>query len=378
MNNSTWISLLHVLLAGLVSAVIVLRCIPTVNQIARSKGLLNITNSRTSHRYSTPNLGGISIFLGCFFASLLFIDSDLMTFKFVFLGALITFFTGVQDDIVAISPWKKLFVQFGVSILLVLGDLRFAETYNFLGIAPLSELASSILTICAVIGLMNAFNLTDGIDGLLATIANIIFGFFGLFFFLWGMTSWAVFCASFMGALLVFFQYNVFGLRNKTFMGDCGSLVIGLAISAVTIKFWETNAHIPLEHPFVFKSTPAIVFAVLIIPVFDTVRVFIYRIAHRISPFVADRNHLHHRLVDIGFAHLQASLILGALNILMILIAFGLSFFVGMIWITLALIALMLLFVSIVNRIHRKKQEKKKGRRNKSTFSEEPDKNPQD
>ncbi|MDR1951127.1 MAG: undecaprenyl/decaprenyl-phosphate alpha-N-acetylglucosaminyl 1-phosphate transferase [Bacteroidales bacterium] len=349
MENFTWIALLKVALAGLTSGIIALRLIPSINRIARSKGLLNIPGERTSHRHKTPNLAGISIFIAFCCSSLFFITDLFETFRVVFLASIIIFFVGLKDDIVAISPGKKLIAEITAAVLVAaVGNIRFIHTYNFLGIENLNDVTSIIITVVVIITIVNAVNLIDGIDGLAAAIGVLILGVFGMFFFVNGMFSRSVYCASMIGALVAFFQYNVFGLRNKTFMGDSGSLLLGLTIAVVTIRFWETNAEPNLF--LTFSYAPAIAFAVLIIPIFDVIRVFLYRIIRGSSPFMADRNHLHHRLIDVGFSHLQATGILFALNMLMIGIAFGLSLFFGMIWIVLTLLVLMILFTYCINK----------------------------
>ncbi|MDR0437767.1 MAG: undecaprenyl/decaprenyl-phosphate alpha-N-acetylglucosaminyl 1-phosphate transferase [Bacteroidales bacterium] len=356
MDTAILIALIKVISTILISGIIVLRTIPTINHIARSKGLLNAPGERTSHRYKTPNLAGIAIFIAACVSSLLFIYDYFEFFRPIYLASVIIFFVGLKDDIVLLSPWKKLLAQFVAATLIVISDLRFIHGFSVFGVNYFDETASIILTICFIVGIINAINLIDGIDGLAASIGSLILGIFGLFFFINGMYSWSFYCASLVGGLMAFFLYNVFGLRNKTFMGDSGSLLLGLSIAVTTIMFWEANADKTL--PLTFLDAPAITFAIIIIPAFDVVRVFFYRIVHRLSPVSADRNHLHHRIVDIGFSHFQTSMILTALNVLMITIAYGLSFFWGTIWISLILIVLMILFVAIVNKIYRKQRKK--------------------
>jgi len=353
MDSSTWIALIKIVLAGLVSSFIVLWTIPTINHIARTKGLLNAPGERTSHRYKTPNLAGIAIFLGACIGSLFFIYSDLHIFKTVYLASIIIFFIGLKDDILLLSPWKKLLAQIVVAFLIVLADLRIEHTFGLFGVGQFSEVASFAVTIFFIVGIINAINLIDGIDGLAASIGSLILGTFGLFFFINGLYSWSIYCASIIGALIVFFLYNVFGLRNKTFMGDSGSLFLGLSVAVTTIVFWEANVNESL--PLTFSTAPAIVFAIIVVPVFDTARVFAYRIAHRTSPFLADRNHLHHRFIDIGLSHFQTSVILTGFNVLMIAIAITLSPFCGTFRIIATLIVLTLLLVFFVNRTYKKK-----------------------
>jgi len=358
MDNFTWIALFQVIAATLISGVIVLRTIPFINNIARTKGLLNAPGERTSHRYKTPHLAGISIFLAACVSSLFFIYEDLNVFKTVYLASTIIFFTGLKDDITLLPPWKKLLAQIAVAVLIVMADVRFEYFFGLFGIEQFSEVASFTITIIFIVGIINAINLLDGIDGLAASIGILILSTFGFFFFINGLYSWSIYCASMVGALIVFFQYNVFGLRNKTFMGDSGSLLLGLSIAVSTIVFWETNADKSL--PLTFVTTPAITLAIIIVPVLDIARVFAYRIIRGISPFSADRNHLHHRLIDLGFTHLQTSLILTAFNVSIIIAAIILSFFLGTLWVIGTLLVIALLFVFFIDRTYQRKERGKK------------------
>ena len=354
MDNFNWIALFQTIGALLISGIIVLWTIPTVNYIARTKGLLNAPGERTSHRYKTPNLAGISIFFGMTVGSLFFVHSDLYAFKIVYLASVIIFFTGLKDDILILTPWKKLLVQFVVATLIVMADVRFTQVFGLFGINQFGEIESFAITIIFIVGIINAVNLIDGIDGLVASIGTLILGCFGLFFFINGIYDWAIFCASMIGALMAFFQYNVFGLRNKTFMGDSGSLLLGLSIAVTTIMFWEANADKSLQLTFI--TAPAITLAIIIVPVFDMVRVFSYRILRGLSPFSADRNHMHHRIVDIGFSHFQTSLIILGFNVSMIAVALLFGLFLGTLWVIVTILALTLLFVFAMNKVYKKKK----------------------
>jgi len=354
MDNAVLIALIKVASTYLASAIIVLWTIPVINHIARTKGLLNAPGERTSHRYKTPNLAGIAIYFGACVSVLFFVYDYLEIFKIVFLASTIIFFIGLKDDIILVTPWKKLAVQIAVAVLIVMANLRFESAFGLFGVEQFSEVISVVVTIIFIVSIINAVNLIDGVDGLAASIGSLILGCFGLFFFINGLYSWSIYCAGFLGALAVFFLYNVFGLRNKTFMGDSGSLLLGLTIAVTTILFWETNAN--KDFSLTFINAPAITLAVIIIPVFDVVRVFAYRIVRRTSPFSADRNHLHHRLTDIGFTHFQTTMILTAFNTLMIVAALAFSLFLGTIWTAVVLVVLALFCVFWINRVYLRKK----------------------
>jgi UDP-N-acetylmuramyl pentapeptide phosphotransferase/UDP-N-acetylglucosamine-1-phosphate transferase len=169
-----------------------------------------------------------------------------------------------------------------------------------------------------MIVIVNAFNLIDGIDGLAAGLGILISVTFGIWFYLVGQTNFAILSASVAGAYIAFFGYNVFGNTNKIFMGDTGSLLLGYIISVLVVRFNEIN--VTYTGPYSFESAPAVSFGILIIPMFDTIRVFVLRVYRGQSPFKADKNHLHHRMLRLGFSHVESTLIITAVNFLFIVL----------------------------------------------------------
>jgi UDP-N-acetylmuramyl pentapeptide phosphotransferase/UDP-N-acetylglucosamine-1-phosphate transferase len=153
---------------------------------------------------------------------------------------------------------------------------------------------------------------TDGVDGLAATTGIIVNGTFAALFIYIHQFELAAVSLAMVGAIFGFLRFNI--TPAKIFMGDTGSLLIGLISAVMAIKFMEANKSLTGGSPAIY-SVPALAFAILIGPIFDTVRVFIVRIANGVSPFTADRNHIHHRMLRLGFNHLQTTLILGGFNI---------------------------------------------------------------
>jgi UDP-N-acetylmuramyl pentapeptide phosphotransferase/UDP-N-acetylglucosamine-1-phosphate transferase len=164
--------------------------------------------------------------------------------------------------------------------------------------------------------LTNAFNLIDGIDGLASTIGIVVSLTFGIWFMLTGSINYAILSAALLGSLISFFGFNVFGKSNKIFMGDTGSLILGLIMSILVIKFNEAN--ITYHGTYAIKSAPAVSFGILIVPLFDTLRVFLLRIFKGQSPFHPDKNHLHHRILKLGFSHIESTALIAMVNILFI------------------------------------------------------------
>ena len=155
------------------------------------------------------------------------------------------------------------------------------------------------LTVLIIVAIINAINLIDGIDGLASGLSSVALVFYGVWFFLTGYPFYSMISFATAGVLVPFFYYNVFGDPNhqkKIFMGDTGSLTIGLIICFLSLKL---ALFVPLTDPDM-PNPLVLAFAPLIVPCFDVVRVYLYRIRHGRNPFVADRNHIHHKLLNAG------------------------------------------------------------------------------
>jgi UDP-N-acetylmuramyl pentapeptide phosphotransferase/UDP-N-acetylglucosamine-1-phosphate transferase len=325
MKNMNMSVELTILFSLIVSFIIVLVSIPSIVTVAQLKNLNDEPGKRKSHHKAIPNLGGIAIFAGVLIALGLFADfSRVIEFKMLVVSMVIMFFIGIKDDILVIAPNKKLIGEIIASLVIILlGDIRFTSLHGFLGIHEIPYLASVILTSFVFVVIINSFNLIDGIDGLASGIAIILSSFFGIWFYLVGNIEYAVLSAAVTGSFIAFFRFNVFGKNNKIFMGDTGSLMLGLLMSFIVVKFNEINAVI--QGPYTIKAAPAVSFGILIVPLFDTMRVFLIRIARKQSPFRPDKNHMHHLLLRIGYSHLGATLRIVAVNVIFILLAVSLQ-----------------------------------------------------
>ena len=271
--------------------------IPSIITVSKEKHLFDTPSPRKSHLLSIPTLGGAAVFIGMMIPTTLFGSADFEhSLKYIMAGLLILFFIGMKDDILVISPKKKLLGEiFAISIIAILGDIRVTSFHGFFGIDQLPYVASILFTVFMFIVIINGFNLIDGIDGLASGVGVISISSLGIWFMMIDMHSYATFCFSTVGALLAFFRFNVFSRANKIFLGDTGSLIIGLVVSVFTVIFLESSLTMPLGS--VYKAAPAIAIGILIVPLIDTLRVFTLRIVTGRSPFSADRYHIHHRLL---------------------------------------------------------------------------------
>ncbi len=290
--------------------------------LSLAKGLVDMPNGRTSHNKPTATLGGIAIFAGFMLASMIFSPyGSILELRFITAGTLLMFFIGIKDDIFVISPFNKLAAQMIAAIILVdFAGVRLTSLHGFMGISNINYYWSLYLTIFVVIVIVNSFNLIDGIDGLAAGIGIVTASAFGLWFYFSGQYEFAYLTAALVGALIGFIRYNIWGKHNKIFMGDTGSLIVGFLIAVFAIQFNQSN--ILVEGNLHIKGSPAVSFAILIIPLYDTMRVFIARLCRKQSPFKADKGHMHHKLLELGFSHAKATLILILVNISFIVLAY--------------------------------------------------------
>lgn len=312
-------------LSFLMAFIITYLSVPSIIQLAKLKKLYDEPNHRKEHITRIPTLGGLALFVGFFF-SFIFWSSDyrMAGFNSILASLVILFVVGIKDDLYPMPARKKLLAQILAALIVVIqGDLRITNLYGLLSIHDLPYWVTVVITTVAILAIMNGFNLIDGINGLAAGISVIVLATYGYWFYRMGDVVFLILCLTLIGALLAFLRYNFF--NASIFMGDSGSLVIGYLISIITIRFIQESR---IHEPNIFFSIAAAVYAfnLLIIPLFDTMRVFAVRLLKGRSPFTADRNHIHHTLIDIGLTHKQAALTLYGVNLLFIAMAYMLDY----------------------------------------------------
>lgn len=271
--------------------------------------LLDVPDERSSHKISTPFLGGIAIFGGTFLSVILWLPfSNLVELKYILGAYLIIFMLGARDDVEPLTPFVKMMGQLLVSCILVFGaGIRLTSFYGMFGIWEITYMASIVITLFTIIVIINAVNLIDGIDALCSSFGLLAMSTFGIWFYLTGNVEYAILAAALAGALVAFLRFNY--PPAKIFMGDTGSLFIGLTCAIMAIHFIEANGSTQ-NSDMQFASAPAIAMAILILPLSDLLRVFLLRIIEGSSPFSPDRKHIHHILNDLGFSHAKTTLIL--------------------------------------------------------------------
>ena len=297
--------------------------IPKLIQFALKLKLLDTVGDRSSHKVSTPFFGGIAIFTGVI-CSLLFWADNFENIQYTLVSILIVFIVGLIDDLRSITAFKKLIGQIlATLVLILLGDLQIDNMHGVLGIYELPIWASVSFTIFVVIVITNSFNLIDGIDALAGGLGLISSLCFGVIALLMDQIDIALISFTLIGALLGFLKYNSFPAR--IFMGDTGSLVVGMILSILAINCIKYG--LVSENYSYPNIGPLLAISFLSVPLFDSLRVFIVRVIKGNGPLTAARDHVHHSLIDLGAGHKYTSLILYVVSVITILFTYLLLIF---------------------------------------------------
>ena len=297
-------------------------CVPLVIKLAIKKRLLGeYGEGRHVHKGFVPRLGGVAIFAGFMFSQLYFIIANYpaeylsKSYFLLLFGVLLIFLLGILDDLVDIRAHLKFYVQILVSIILVWNaDIRIVSLHGILGLETLPLWLSYSFSVLVITFFINAYNLIDGIDSLSSSVGifvSICFG--GVFLFNEAYIE-SVMAFSVFGSLLGFWFYNK--PPAKIFMGDSGTLSMGLMMAFFAIKI----ANLPLDPDG--KVSPVFALVVLSYPIIDTLRVFTKRILSGKSPFTPDRNHIHHLLLDLGYSHGKSTRLIIFFTLLLTLTGF--------------------------------------------------------
>jgi UDP-N-acetylmuramyl pentapeptide phosphotransferase/UDP-N-acetylglucosamine-1-phosphate transferase len=310
----------NILLSASLAFLITFFAIPIIIQVSKDKKLFDEPDERKVHKTVIPTLGGLGIFAGFIIATLMGVPYGIASeLQYFAAAATVIFFLGLKDDILVLSASKKFIGQLiAAGIVIKFGGVQITNMHGFLGINEISHITSIILTLFTIIVITNSFNLIDGVDGLAGSLGVLTTLVFGTYFFFAGQLTYAVMALALAGSIIAFLIYNF--SPAKIFMGDTGSLLIGLINAILVIKFINIAGNPAVKFPL--EASPAIGFAILMIPLFDTLRVFAIRIFDRRSPFSPDRTHVHHFLLDLGFSHRLVTFTCVSVNMLFIALAY--------------------------------------------------------
>lgn len=337
----------QVILSIVYSFFITVYCIPVIIRVAKAKKLFDIPDDfRKLHKGPIPSLGGVALFIGIIVSLLL--ESEIWVsnpeFSIYTATFVIIFFLGLKDDILVISPWKKLVGQIIVAIILTTqANLLINNMHGFLGIWQIPTTFSYLLTIFTFVVVINAFNLIDGIDGLAGSVALVAACCFGAYYLLNLHFSYAILAFSLAASLLAFLLFNF--QPAKIFMGDSGAMLTGLIISILSVKFIEIA---PNSNKFPVSASPVLGFGFILLPLMDTLRVFSLRMIKARSPFSPDRNHIHHLLQDRGLNHRSIAFFSAIISLAFSALSYYLSIKLGCTLGIAILIAVFFFYVQIL------------------------------
>ena len=324
-----FIIIVYVLLPFIAALAASVWIFPKVLQIALNKNIVDNPDARKLQRVPVPVLGGMVVMFGILVALCvadLFVDcSGMYT---IVLAMSIMLFIGTMDDILDISSVMRFILEILIALMIIYTcDYSLDNLHGLWNIGALSSWVSVPLTVVTVVGIINAINLIDGVDGYSSGYCMMACVTFGVFFYLVGdmpMTMLAIVCAA---ALIPFFLHNVFGRASKMFIGDGGTLLMGCVMSVFVLNILKSSTHCESYCSEGLGLVP-FTLAVLCVPVFDTVRVMTMRILRKTSPFKADKTHLHHLFIELGFSHIGTTVSILTLNSLVVL-GWSVSFYCG-------------------------------------------------
>ena len=295
--------------------------IPNILIISLRKRLFDQPDGRKVHNRPIPRLGGVTFFPVIVFTFAVvtalrvmvnnisyevFTPTMACEFLFLIAGLTLLYIIGIADDLVGVRYRKKFLVQIISASLFPVAGLYINNFYDLFGINFIPAYSGYPLTVLLVVFITNAINLIDGIDGLasgLSMVALVIFGVIFMHYSLWNFAILAFIC---VGVIVPFFAYNVFGNADKgrkIFMGDTGSLTLGYIISFFVIKYCM---YVPGEDMQAYGSPVVVAFSVLLVPCLDVVRVVLKRARMGHPLFMPDKNHIHHKFLDMGFTPRKA------------------------------------------------------------------------
>jgi UDP-GlcNAc:undecaprenyl-phosphate GlcNAc-1-phosphate transferase len=276
---------------GLITSFI---AIPKIILWAKKRNKMDVPNWRSSHKTPIASYGGICFSISIFICSMLFVSSSRVTLFMLCLSAISIL--GFMDDLLNLKATKKFAFQIIIATIIYVSGFQITSLHQFLDVGEIPSIISYLITVILIVGITNAFNLIDGVDGLAGGIGVISSITFTAIFISHGKYHLAILSLALTGSLMGFLKYNF--SPAKIFMGDSGSLLIGLALSVFFIETWSLNDSTSI-------SASA---CTLLIPCLDMLRLFISRIVNKTSPFKADNNHYHHLLIKAGDSHKKVSI----------------------------------------------------------------------
>ena len=289
--------------------------IPQILLIAFRKKLFDVPDARKIHTSAVPRLGGIAFNLVTIFSVFFVfginimgsngifmeqISTDALQFCFGFCALMLIYIVGIADDLIGVRYKAKFVVQTLAALFIVVSGLYINNFHGLFGLHEVNPFFGGFITVIAIVFITNAINLIDGVDGLASGLCIVAFAYYGVMFFCLGMFVYSLIAFAVLGTVIQFYYYNVFGKaekQKKIFMGDTSSLTLGIFLCFLSLKLNQ----VPDSHSFVSNAF-VMAFAPLIVPCFDVIRVYIHRLRKHRSPFLPDKNHIHHKIMRCGIS----------------------------------------------------------------------------
>ena len=294
---------------------------PYVLYFARRRHFYDSPNYRKLQRRPVPLMGGVVVYGGILIPSIIvLVVWQSMPVAYMLVAMSVLLVLGIMDDLYDLPPWMKFGSELVVVFLVVWLNGSSIDTFHGLfGVGSLSNFWRYALSLIVGVGVINSINLIDGVDGYSSGYTFMASIMFGVVFALSDISAMMSIAFIIAGAVIPFFLHNVFGRKSKMFIGDGGTLMIGTIFSTFIFSILKSNSYCMALETNHNISLIAVCLAILGIPVFDTLRLIVYRLLQHRSPFSADRNHLHHAFIDLGCSHLATTLSILTLNLVIVL-----------------------------------------------------------
>lgn len=341
--------------------------LPSVIYVVKQKNLMDNPNERSSHKEKTPTLGGISFFVSIVFTLMVFRPFDIDQVGINILsGVGVLFFVGLKDDLVGVNPSTKIIGQIIATLMLFFStDLKITTLDGFLNITDIPYWTSVFISCAIVMAIVNSYNLIDGINGSASMVGMVIFSAFAYVFYDAEMYYYFLLSILCIGFLLAFLRYNLSN-KNRVFMGDTGSMIVGFVLAVLAIKFFALDTT-SLESAIINPTNKVwVLLSIIFIPFFDTTRVFTTRIIRHGKPFKADRSHIHHVIIDyLKLSHAKASILLASINLSVFIVILYLNTYLSSLWLGVLLTSIFIILSALlfyVNRSYHSLKSKQKVR----------------
>lgn len=342
--------------------------IPRIVRLSHELHLYDLPDSRKVHTIPVPRLGGVA-FLPTVIISIAIVVAVASRFGITFgalseagapqhfvaylAGAMMLYCLGIYDDVHGVGYKLKFAIQIFAAFLLCISGLWIASLDHIFYIDRIPYWIGMPLTVVFVVYITNAINLIDGIDGLASGLSAISLFVAIMLCMMSGDIIWAMLAIAYLGVVLTFFCFNVYGGKNKVFMGDAGSLTLGYTLSFIVLHFWQAH---PVWNPYL-HNIGIIILSTLIIPMLDVIRVMMSRIRDGRNPFLPDKNHIHHKLMRTGLSGRMTMLTILLISALFIVANYLVASFLSQTLMVILDIFFFILMHLIINFFIRKKEK---------------------